>query len=67
MVVANLLRPLLLELARSMPRAPSHLLAGGLLGEEVEEVTAAFAQRFALRMREQRHSAGWAAVWLSPA
>ncbi len=66
-VVANLLRPLLLELARSMPRAPSHLLAGGLLGEEVEEVTAAFAQRFALRMREQRHSAGWAAVWLSPA
>jgi len=66
-VVANLLRPLLLELARSMPWAPSQLVAGGLLGEEVEEVTCAFAERFGLRMREQRHSAGWAAVWLSPA
>ena len=30
-VVANLLRPLLLELARLMPRAPAQLLAGGLL------------------------------------
>ncbi len=66
-VVANLLRPLLLELARSMPWAPSQLVAGGLLGEEVEEVAAAFAERFGLRLREQRHSAGWAAVWLSAA
>jgi ribosomal protein L11 methyltransferase len=66
-VVANLLRPLLLELAQSMPWAPAHLLAGGLLGEEVEEVASAFAQRFGLRMREQRHSAGWAAIRLTPA
>jgi ribosomal protein L11 methyltransferase len=66
-VVANLLRPLLLELALGMPWAPSHLLAGGLLGEEVEEVASAFEQRFALRLREQRHSAGWAAIWLGPA
>jgi ribosomal protein L11 methyltransferase len=66
-VVANLLRPLLLELAHSMPWAPSHLLAGGLLSEEVEEVASAFAERLGLRVREQRHSAGWAAVWLSPA
>ncbi len=65
-VVANLLRPLLLELARGMPRAPSHLLAGGLLEEEVEEVASAFAQRFGLRIRAQRRSAGWAAVWLNP-
>ncbi len=64
-VVANLLRPLLLELAHSMSWAPAHLLAGGLLGEEVEEVSSAFAERLGLRMREQRHSAGWAAVWLS--
>ena len=33
-VVANLLRPLLLELSRTMPRAPAHLIASGLLREE---------------------------------
>jgi len=65
-VVANLLRPLLLELARTMPVAPTHLLLGGLLSEEVQELTAASARRFGLRPREERHSAGWAAVWLSP-
>ena len=31
-VLANLLRPLLLELAGTMPSAPAHLIAGGLLG-----------------------------------
>jgi ribosomal protein L11 methyltransferase len=66
-VVANLLRPLLLELAHSMPWAPSHLLAGGLLSEEVEEVASAFAQRLGMRIREQRRSAGWAAIWLGAA
>jgi len=64
-VAANLLRPLLLELARTMPCAPAHLLAGGLLAEEVPEVTSAFARRLGLRMREERHREGWAAVWLS--
>lgn len=64
-VVANLLRPLLLELSRTMPAAPSHLLAGGLLSEEVGEITHAFADRFGLRAREERHSGEWAAVWLT--
>ena len=64
-IVANLLRPLLLELASTMPHAPAHLLAGGLLGEEVEEVTRAFADRLSLRTREQRHGGEWAAVWLT--
>ena len=32
-VLANLLRPLLLELARTMPARPPHLIAGGLLRE----------------------------------
>ena len=66
-LVANLLLPLLHELARTMPRAPAHLLAGGLLVEEVEEVASAFGQRLGLRVRERRQSAGWAAVWLSAA
>ena len=53
-VVANLLRPLLLELARTMPCAPAQLLAGGLLEEEVDEVAGAFAERLGLRVRERR-------------
>jgi ribosomal protein L11 methyltransferase len=64
-VVANLLRPLLLELARTMPAAPRHLLAGGLLCDEVDEVASAFGERLALHERERRESGEWAAVWLS--
>ena len=64
-VVANLLRPLLLELARKMSTAPAHLLAGGLLQGEVEEVAGAFAGRLGLRERERRDSGEWAAVWLA--
>ena len=64
-VVANLLRPLLLELARTMPCAPTHLLAGRAAQRGGRELTSAFAQRFGLHPREERHSAEWAAVWLS--
>lgn len=65
-VVANLVRPLLLELARLMPRAPAHLLAGGLLREEADEVAGAFADHLGLHERERRESGGWAAVRLAP-
>jgi len=64
-VVANLLRPLLLELSCAMPCAPAHLLAGGLLPDQVAEVSSAFTRRLGLRERERRHGDGWAAVWLS--
>ena len=64
-VVANLLAPLLLELARTMPSAPEHLLAGGLLNGEVDEIARAFTHRFGLRLREERRSGEWAAVWLA--
>jgi ribosomal protein L11 methyltransferase len=64
-VVANLLRPLLLELARAMPSAPSQLVAGGLLDEEVDEITRVFGERFGLRVRETRRRDGWAAAWLA--
>jgi ribosomal protein L11 methyltransferase len=63
-VVANLLGPLLLELAQALARAPAHLLAGGLLPEQLEGVTGAFAARLHLRERERRVEGGWAAVWL---
>jgi ribosomal protein L11 methyltransferase len=65
-VLANLLRPLLLELARTISRAPAQLIAGGLLVEEVDEVVAAFAGTLDLYERERRVSGEWAAVWLSP-
>jgi ribosomal protein L11 methyltransferase len=64
-VVANLLRPLLLELANVMAVAPGHLLASGLLAEEVDEVVRAFAELLGLRERERRTSGEWAAVWLT--
>jgi ribosomal protein L11 methyltransferase len=63
-VVANLLLPLLLELARTISRAPAHLLAGGLLCDQADEVVRAFSERGLLE-RERRESGGWAAVWLT--
>jgi ribosomal protein L11 methyltransferase len=63
-VVANLLRPLLLDLAKGMPRAPAHLLAGGLLKEQVDEVVQAFAG-LGMHERERRERGEWAVVWLA--
>jgi ribosomal protein L11 methyltransferase len=64
-IVANLLRPLLLDLARALATTPSHLLAGGLLAHEVDELVKAYAERLGMVERERRHSGEWAAVWLS--
>lgn len=64
-VLANLLHPLLLGLARSTDDAPAHLVAGGLLREQVEEIVEAFAGRLGLCERCRRASGEWAAVWLS--
>ena len=63
-MVANLLRPLLLDLARGMTGAPAHLLAGGLLREQVDEVVGAFGERLGMRERERRERGEWAVVWL---
>ena len=64
-LTANLLRPLLLELASALPQAPAHLIAGGLLVEEADEVSAAFAGSRALRERRRLSDGQWAALWLS--
>jgi ribosomal protein L11 methyltransferase len=64
-ILANLLRPLLGELASSMRAAPTHLIAGGLLSEEVDEIVAAFSARLHLRERARRMRGEWAAVWLT--
>jgi ribosomal protein L11 methylase PrmA len=64
-VAANLLRPLLLELEPKIARPPAHLLAGGLLRGEVDEIAAAFAARLGLRELQRRESGDWAAVWMA--
>jgi len=64
-VLANLLRPLLLELAVRLPQAPAALIAAGLLTDEVDEVAGAFADTVGLRERERRERGEWAAVWLT--
>jgi len=64
-VLANLLRPLLLELAGTMPSAPAQMIAAGLLTHEVDEVLAAFAQRLGMSERERRERGEWAALWMS--
>jgi ribosomal protein L11 methyltransferase len=64
LVLANLLRPLLLELAATMPGTPANLIAGGLLVEEADEIAGAFAARMGLHERDRRASGDWAALWL---
>ena len=63
-VMANLLLPLLLELSRTMDRAPAHLIASGLLRAQVDEVVDAFGARLGLRERTRSESGEWAATWL---
>ncbi len=63
-VLANLLRPLLLDLAVALPAAPSRLLAGGLLRGEVDEIVDAYGERLGMRERERLESGDWASVWL---
>jgi ribosomal protein L11 methyltransferase len=63
-VVANLLRPLLLELAQTMPSAPPHLIVGGLLEPEADQVARAFGERLGLRECGRREGGEWAALWL---
>lgn len=64
-IVANLLRPLLLDLAHGMSHAPAHLLAGGLLRDQVDEVVGAFGESLGMRERERREQGEWAVVWLN--
>jgi ribosomal protein L11 methyltransferase len=62
-VTANLVRPLLLDVARLLERAPERLIASGLLREEADEVAAAFGAH-GLRERDRRSGGEWAAVLL---
>jgi ribosomal protein L11 methyltransferase len=63
-VVANLVRPLLLEVAALMERPPERLIASGLEVAEVDEAVAAFA-RHGLALAARRHGDGWSAILLA--
>lgn len=64
-VLANLLRPLLLELCERTAQPPEHLIVSGLLAGEVDEVARAFAATHDLHERMRLHEGEWAAAWLS--
>jgi ribosomal protein L11 methyltransferase len=70
-VLANLLRPLLLELADTMgasgPPGNLDLIASGLLREQANEVAGAFARRLGLSERARRERGEWSALWLGRA
>jgi ribosomal protein L11 methyltransferase len=63
-VVANLVRPLLLEVAAVLERVPERLLVSGLQLDEVEEVAGAFAARHGLSPAARRDGDGWSAILL---
>ncbi len=64
-VVANLLGPLLVELARRLPQPPPRaLIAGGLLLEQVDAVAEEFALVHGLVERERREAGDWGALLL---
>jgi ribosomal protein L11 methyltransferase len=63
-VTANLVRPLLLEVAALIERPPERLIASGLENGEAGEVAAAFA-RHGLRETARRDGDGWSAILLA--
>jgi ribosomal protein L11 methyltransferase len=63
-MTANLLRPLLLDLAASLRDPPARLIASGLLHDQVDEVARAFAERHDMRERERRQDGEWSALML---
>ena len=62
-MAANLMRPLLLSVARRMEEGPRALIVSGLLEHEADEVAAAFGP---LVERRRLSSLGWSALLLGP-
>jgi ribosomal protein L11 methyltransferase len=63
-VIANLFRPLLLEIAAGMERAPERMILSGVVVQDVEEVAAAFV-RHGLALAARRDGDGWSAMLLA--
>ncbi len=71
-VLANLLRPLLIDLAEKIaqpgvPVPPQRLdlIASGLLREQADEVAEVFAKRLGLSERARLEQGEWSALWLA--
>ncbi|MGH2850947.1 MAG: 50S ribosomal protein L11 methyltransferase [Solirubrobacteraceae bacterium] len=64
-ITANLLRPLLLELADRMTEPLSLLIASGLLLDQADEVAARFAERHGMREDARREQGEWSALLLA--
>jgi ribosomal protein L11 methyltransferase len=64
LIVANLLAPLLHELAGRLAQTPALLIASGVLREQADDVAAAFARSHGMRERCRRHDGEWAALLL---
>jgi ribosomal protein L11 methyltransferase len=62
-VTANLVRPLLLEVAQRMERPPERLVVSGLLRAEADEVAGAFEAR-GMAETDRREGTEWCAVLL---
>jgi ribosomal protein L11 methyltransferase len=63
-VLANLLRPLLLDYVARLTEPPRTLIASGLLTHETDEIATAFAAH-GLRERDRRERGEWAALLLT--
>ncbi len=66
-ILANLLRPLLLDLAHALECPPRNLIASGLLVGEADEICRTFARSLGMVERKRRSNGDWAAVWLQGA
>jgi len=64
-VCANLLRPLLIELANAISWRPAALIAGGLLAGEEDEIAEAFERRLGLGLLERSSIGDWSALLLT--
>ena len=62
-VLANLVRPLLLQVAEHMTETPERMIISGLELPEVDEVLLAFTRRNLIE-RARREGGGWAAIEL---
>ncbi|MFZ1153582.1 MAG: 50S ribosomal protein L11 methyltransferase [Solirubrobacteraceae bacterium] len=64
-VLANLLKPLLIDLADRITTPPAHMIASGLLCEQTSAIASLFAERHGLRERRRLEHGEWSALWLS--
>ena len=64
LLLANLLRPLLLELSAAIEHAPAALIASGLLIGELDEIAAEFSARHGLLERRRLTEGDWGALLL---